>query len=128
MATPSEELRTHLDSANLFAGYTFRFNRWYDSDIAAGGRHAVIRREGGGAVDPAIGRPDLRVLLVGGFNEAQDIEADAIAIESFLLQNHSSGGIMQFQLLTDIIGPIFLENDRPVFELNIRALESRGDE
>jgi hypothetical protein len=128
MATPAEELKTHLDSANLLAGFNFRFFRWYDSDIVAGGRHAVIRPDGGGAVDPAIGRPDLRILLVGGFNEAQDIEANAQAIKSFLLQNPSSGDIMQFQLLTDIIGPIFLENDRPVFELNIRALESRGDE
>jgi hypothetical protein len=68
------------------------------------------------------------MLLVGGKNEAQAIEVNAQAIKSFLLQNPSSGDIMQFVLLSDIIGPTFLENDRPVFELNIRALQSRGDE
>lgn len=128
MATAAEELRTHLDAASLLAGYTFRFYRWTDSDITAGARLAVIRGEGGGLVDPAIGRPDVRLLLVGGKKETQAIEANAEAIKSYLLQNPGSGDIMQFQLLTDIIGPTFLENDRPVFELNIRALQSRGDE
>jgi hypothetical protein len=128
MATPAEVLRAHLDTASLLAGFTFRFFRWNDAGIAAGGRHAVIRPEGGGQVDPAIGRPDLRLLLVGGKNETQAIEVNAQAIKSFLLQNPSSGDIMQFILLSDIIGPTFLENDRPVFELNIRALQSRGDE
>lgn len=123
-----ETIEQVLQAANLTDGYEFKWYRWVDSDLRNNRQKLmVLRPEGGGESDDLVGHPDYRLILIGEPNDPVVPHDRADSIKSHLRGLGAADEIMQFQILSDILGPLYLENDRPVFEVNIRALQSRSD-
>jgi hypothetical protein len=123
-----ETIEQVLLDANLTDGYEFKWYRWHDDDLKdKRTRLVTLRPESGGVADNLIGHPDYRIILIGQANDPVEPHDRAEAIKEHLLSLGAVDKIMQFQILADILGPSYLEDDRPVFELNIRVLQSRSD-
>ncbi len=115
---------------DLSVGYNVKFWRWFDDDLSKVDPILVIRPAGGGESDPFLGRPDIAIQIVGQSNNRDIVDSDQRIqdIKTRLIKHPSRDDIIQFQILTDILPVVYLNNDRPVFELNVRALQTRSDE
>lgn len=133
-----DTIRAHLEDSTLDGpsgvdltdGYTVKFWRWFDDDLTKTDPILVIRPAGGGPSDPDLGNPDVVIQIVGQSNN-RDIVAEEKRIQDIktrMIKHPKRDDIIQFQILTDILPVVYLENDRPFFELNVRALQTRSDE
>ena len=115
------DVRDHLQGQDLLDGLQVQFYRWTDAD---GTPTFVIRRAGtGGASDHLVQRPDIRLILVTG--SASDVRAGEVRMHNilrYLRGAYSSASVLNYQPMSGVIGPNYLENGRGVFELNIRCL------
>lgn len=123
-------IEDYLTAAGLTTGYTIKWYRWDDADLGnPKEKFFVLKQDGGGAVTPYFSRPAYRILLVGGKKENPSDGGNlSEQIITQFMENHTTGEIMQFQVLSDKIGPLFIENDRPIWEVNFTALTNRSDD
>ena len=125
-----QTIEDYLADHSLIDGYLLRWYRWYDSDLSeTNDPFMVLKQDGGGEVNVWVARPFFRIQLVGRKSQdPREISGHIELIRDTLLTDHKTGEIIQFQVLSDIIGPTFIENDRPVFELGFTALTTRNNE
>lgn len=123
-----EDIEAYIVDRNLDSGYILKLFRWNDADRESKrDKFLVIRQDGGGLVDRDMGRPFFQILLIGGDNEdPNNGYSRAELIRDTMIEDYKTGCIIQFQFTSDIIGPLFASNNRPIYEINFTALTSRG--
>lgn len=120
-----ERVSSHLSAAGLLTGYDVLYFKWTDERINQNTPFILFRMAGTSGVDnQCVQYPDVRILLVG--NPTTVLEADARAYDihrHFRTQFESAdNSVKYFEPLGQVIGPLYLENDRPVLEINVRCL------
>ncbi len=123
-----ETTEAHLSAGNLLDGYSVLYFRWSDDDLNRENEPFVtFRSSGGGLTDPVggVAYPDIQIFVVGTVSTQVDTNRRAHEIRDYLIDNHRSGDVLNFQSLSDVIGPLFLNQNRPAYEINIRATSTR---
>lgn len=122
------DIKQYLIDHSLDDGYKLKLYRWNDADLdKKSDTFMVLRPRGGGVIDRDIGREFYSVVIVGGANEDPDLgDSRSQLIRDTMITNYNTNDVIQFQFNTNVQGPFYIDNDRPVYEINFIALTSRG--
>lgn len=118
-----ERVSAHLSDAGLLTGYDVLYFKWTDEREAQNTPFVLFRMAGTSGVDnQCVQYPDVRILLVGTPTTAVDTDSDAYSLHRYFRTDFEGSGTTYFEPLGQVIGPTYLENGRPVFEINVRCL------
>ena len=122
MTYPVERLRNHLDAASLLTGYTVKYDRWSDSDLASKDSFVVFRLAGTGG-DSAfdIQQPDIRVIIVAVPEVAQTARNTAWKIIEYLRKSYSDSNAWLYEPIGFPQGPSEMSDGRVVWEVTVRV-------
>lgn len=123
-----DDLETLVYSSGLFAGYehsAFGINDG-SSSFRDADNWTAFKVEGGGAIDPIYGEPNIRLWIGGSRSGQKDRYDKANSIIDFLNANPKSGAIIHILVQSDIRGAFSLEGDRSYFQIDLRLTQSRG--
>jgi hypothetical protein len=122
MSVLLEAVRDHLTAApSVLTGYVIRFFRWTDADLNGTQKVVLFRRGGTGEGDYTLDVSDVLIRLIVPPEQAKAGEAKAREIEQRFYAAPEGGSIVHVQPLGAIIGPVYLQNDRAMFDLNVRV-------
>lgn len=114
-----------LSGRGFLVGYEIKYYRWEDSDVEGNTPFVLFRQEGtgggGGTSDVHLQQTDITIRLVD--NSAGATAADD-AMNTILRHFRLSSvpaGVIKYQPITNVVGPMYLENGRPMFELVVRV-------
>lgn len=118
-ATLLQAMSTYL--ASEINGYTVKYYKWTDQDLAGSGEFVVFRMVQSGNSNNLISRPVMLIQVVA--NPATVTAADAVIhnVHDALLANDAPTGMVKVNPVGRPMGPYYLENGRAVFELNVRC-------
>lgn len=121
-ATLLQRVSAHLGS--LTSGYTLRYFRWTDDNDQE--PTLLFRMAGtqGALSDFSVQYPDVSVVLIG---TARTVVADSERcreILQYVRDNFALDGGLNIEPLSAVSGPFYLENGRPWFQMEFRALVS----
>lgn len=112
-----------VTAASLNAGYTIKYFRWTDADVAGTTPFMLFRRPGtAGDSNVLLQKQDAMIQLVGLPTTVVDGDARMQSILRLFRQPTSQAGVVRFMPMGAVVGPLFLENGRPVWELTVRVL------
>ena len=124
MSDPLAQLSAHV--ADLITAYAIRFHRWTDSDQNGTGQLVLFRLSGTGASDHLISGRDVLVRML--CSPAQ-VEAGRLVMERIqrrLFTEFEGQGAFLFYPIGEIMGPMYLQNERAIFDLNVRVMSDQG--
>lgn len=123
-----QDISQYLKDNNLIDGYIYKLFRWNDADLNnPTDKLMMLKQDGGGVVDRDVGRPFFNILIIGGKSEDPETGySRAELIRDTMINDFTTGNVRLFSFINDIVGPLFIENDRPTYEVNFTALTSRG--
>lgn len=122
MITHLKRVRAFLElSPNLITGYKVKYFKWTDKDGKGKQPLCVLRTSGSGASTSNMQMVDTSVQLIGLPTTIKSTDDKMEAILARVRAQKSVTGVVKFEALGTVMGPRFLENGRPVFDLNIRA-------
>lgn len=114
--------RDHVNDAGLLAPYEDLYFRWSDSDVGGNTPFILFRFPGSnGPSSILLQQRDVLIVLVDTKGESERGHDRISAIERLFRQGGIQPGIRRFEVLGGLNGPLYLENDRPVWQLNIRC-------
>ena len=117
-----EKVAQHLTDAGLLTGLAVKYYRWTDADERGSANFIVFRMSGtAGARDATLQQPDVRILLCATAKEVKAGNDKADAIFSNFAGTTTIAGVVKFEPLATVIGPMYLDNGRAVFEINVRC-------
>jgi len=124
-----QRIQGHLDAEGLLAGYDTLYFRWTDEQVN-GNTPFILFRAAGSAGDDnyVVQYPDVRIILVANPSGAVAGDARMREIIRFFRADDgyritgASGEVLSVAPIGPVIGPLYLENDRPIWELNVRCL------
>lgn len=111
-----------LTDNNLTTGYGLRYHRWYDDDVNGNTPICLIRVTGAGQSDTFKQEYDVTITLLA--SDATKVEAlgdDMQAIVQAMRGTTTVTGVIKFEMLGNQQGPFYLENDRPLYQINVRV-------
>ena len=115
-------VRTHLDADNRLTGLNVRFNRWSDEIENGAGGFILMRMGGGfGPTNRLVKSPDVRLLIVCDATEVATEQDRIWSMADYLREPGAPAGVIKFAVLGNPVGPMYMENGRGVFELNVRV-------
>lgn len=115
-------VKEHLDAGNLLTGYAVKYFRYSDADTNERGEFVLLRPAGtSGESDFIVQTPDVQIVLVAQPEGILTGDAKMLEILRYLRNNFDSASVLGFEPIGPVIGPRYLENGRPVFELNVRC-------
>lgn len=124
-----QEFLEWLEGYSSLSGYVPSRGMWVESESTATKRFLGIHNSGGRAPDTDFVRyPEIRLLVVGRRNERQytggilEVENFASGIIDHAIETFQGGCIVQIRPMAEMIGPLFTEHDRPVYELNFELI------
>lgn len=122
-----ERFRAHLDAGNLLDGYQVKFYRWSDQDLNGNGQLILFRMpgtEGDGA--HVIQRPDVEITILCDPAQVEAGDRRMLQILQYLRANFdadtSFGRMFSLWPIGVYTGPVYLENNRAMFRLVVRAV------
>lgn len=117
-----ERISGFLQDQGLIDGFGVKYYRWMSSDVGSSGNFIVLRSEAGsGQSDVYLQRIPVRMILVGEANDIVGLDTLTRSIQRLLRTGAKPDGIVKLEPTSEPVGPMFLENDRPVFEINFTA-------
>lgn len=117
-----ERTKQFLDDLGLIDEYQARFHRWYDDDVNGNTAIVLFRKTGDGVSDVFKQEYDVTItLLASDATKIIDVGNDAQAIVQAIRGTGSTSGVVKFQMLGNQQGPFYLENDRPLYQINVRV-------
>jgi len=117
-----EKIATHLRMAGLLDGIETKYYRCVDEDMKGSTNIAVFRMAGGGGPrNSVVQQPDVKVILYANAKDIIDMNGKADAIFKYFGGLTAPEGVLKLEPLAAVMGPYFAENNRPVFEINIRC-------
>ena len=120
-----ERFRAHLDAGDMLDGYDVRFYRWSDQDLNGSGQLVLFRMpgtEGDGA--HVIQRPDMEISILCDPSQVKTGDERMLAIVQYLRANFTTTGIINLWPVGAYTGPTYLQNNRALFRLVVRAVTS----
>lgn len=115
-------VRTWLDADGLLDDYAVRFNRWTDEIEGGSGEFVLLRMSSGsGENDALVISPDVRLIIVASPEKVIEAQDRIWQISDYMRQPGAPEGVIKFAVLANPMGPMYLENGRGVFELNVRV-------
>ena len=122
-ATLLERVKTHIDAASLNAGYAVRYFRWTDAYVAGSTPFILYRQSGSGASDILLQDTRVSIILVGTPTTVVATDTRAQEILRYVRGSTvSTEGAVRFDPVGTVMGPMYLENGRPMFEVTVRVL------
>lgn len=122
-----QRLQTHLDGAGLLSGYQVRFYRWSDQDLNGSGQVILFRMpgtEGDGA--HVIQRPDMEISILCDPDQVKAGDERMLQILQYIRANfdvdNAFGRMFSLWPIGVYTGPTYLENNRALFRLVVRAV------
>ena len=110
-----------ITAAGLMAGYTEKYFKWTDSDINGKNPFIVLRQSGSGISNILLQQTDVLIQLS---QVPTAIEAGDLRMKDILLLFRGqtvSTDIVRFDPIGTVLGPFYLENGRPIWELTVRC-------
>ena len=126
MSDPLAQISTHI--ADLTAGYAIRFHRWTDADQAGEGQLVLFRLSGTGASDYVT---SVRDVLIRMLCSPASVEAGRLIMERVqrrLFDEYKGGGAFLYLPMGELLGPMYLQNERAIFDLNVRVMSDQTSE
>lgn len=114
-------VKDYVDSANLLAGYEVKFFQWTDADVAGNTPFVLFRQSGTGNSDMLVQQINVSIILVATPTTALSADERAQAIARLFRVAGSHDGLVRFDTQGGKMGPSYLENGRPVFEIVVRV-------
>lgn len=117
-----ENIANHLTDAGLLTGLDKKFYRWTDADLNGSADFIVFRMAGtAGARDATLQQPDVRILLCVMPANVKLGNQKADAIFANFAGTSTATGVVKFEPLATVSSPMYLDNGRAVFEINVRC-------
>lgn len=116
-----ERVSAHLNFLDLEDGFTVKFHRWSDKDIEGNDPFIVYRQDGDGGSNVLLQQIDVLIQLSVN---PQDFNAGDTRMQQIVDAFRDSSvttGIIRFDIIGAVSGPIYLENGRPLWELVVRC-------
>jgi hypothetical protein len=108
---------------DLTSGYLIRKFRWIDSDVQGKAPFMLFRGSGtGGQSDSIIQYPDVSIILVDLPTAIVTADERMKDIMVRLREPSAVPGLVRIDPLTQVQGPTFFENDRPMFTVTVRCI------
>lgn len=124
MSTPLEDFRAYLEQYDT-TGYSFALGRWTETSDNAGTRYIVLRQYGARRPILSMRFVGVQVLIVGKRDDQSGTSAVsqfANGLHDFVQQQKTGCSVVAVNTVTDVVGPSFTEENRPVFELNFEMM------
>lgn len=124
MSSPLDDFRAYLSQHDT-TGFTFAKGRWTETANTANTRYIVLRQSGSRRPVLNLRYIGVQVLIVGKREEGATmgaVEAFANGLNSFVQQRKTGCSIVAVSTLTDVVGPSFTQENRPVYELNFEMM------
>lgn len=118
-----EKVRDHINAAALLTGYAAKYFRWTDADVQGTTPFILFRRPGsGGDSNILLQQTDVLIQLVGTPTTVVAGDARMQSILRLFRGSTSQTGVVRFDPIGPVRGPLYLENGRPVWELLVRVM------
>lgn len=117
------KVKNHIvDDGGLLSGYAVKYYRWSDKDLNGSGSVALFRMTGtSGRVNHEVQLHDVSLFLLAAPALVTQADADMLAVLQYLRADYADTGVFAFHPLAGYTGPVYLENDRAMFEMVIRC-------
>lgn len=129
MSQLSDDIIQYLTDSGLFTGYTFQWGRWDERDADPQGQYVVIIPSGGPSAKPWFREPRYNIFIIGGRNEGymggNNVGEVANSLIEYIRDNITSGCHAFLEAVNEPIGPTFTEENRPVYQINVRTFTKR---
>lgn len=116
-----QSVRDHILDAGLTAGYDVRFFRWTDQDAEGNSPLILFRIGGSGESNVVVQQTDVAIVLLDNPTGVVTGDARMTDILKLFRTSPTRVGILRFLPLGTKLGPFYLENGRPVWELTVRV-------
>lgn len=117
-----ERTRDFLVATGLIDSYQHRFHRWIDADIEQNTPVVVFRKTGDGPSDVFKQESDVTITILE--DSPTKVQALGVTVQDIVRKFRSSdtiAGVIKFELLSSQQGPFYLENERPLYQINVRV-------
>lgn len=117
-------LSGYLTGLNLLAGYTPKYYRWSDEDLAGGSQIILFRVSGSGTNDNLLQQIDVMLVMVANENAQQTGNERMRQICQALRGEGAPSGMAKVNPLGSVMGPYPMDHGRVAFELTVRCFVS----
>lgn len=130
MSQLSDDIIQYLTDSNLLSGYGFQWGQWDESYADPQSRYVAIIPNGGASAKPWFREPRYSIYLIGGRKESfmgdvASVGEVANSLIEYIRDNISSDCHAFIEAVNEPIGPTFTEEQRPVFQINVRTFTKR---
>ena len=113
----------HLQPSGLLSGYTVKYHRWTDEDVASGGEVIVFRMgPSQGSTSHVVQRNDVEINMLCSPGASDEGNSRMLAIVQYLRDNYEGAGVFNIVPVGSFVGPTFLQNKRTVYELLVTCM------
>lgn len=121
-ATLLQRVSAHLAAANLLDGYDVKYFRYTDANTQ--GPLVMFRMAGseGSETDFTVQYPDITMVMVATPTTAVSASERMRQILQYLRRDFQGDGLLYIEPLSAVMGPYYMEDGRPWFQLEIRVI------
>jgi hypothetical protein len=123
MSDPLIQLSAHL--ADLTDGYLVRFHRWSDAEMNGDGQLVLFRLAGTGSSDFLISSRDVLIRMLCSPSQVEAGRAVIQRMQRRLYTVFEGEGAFLFYPMGEVLGPMYLQNNRAIFDLNVRVMSDQ---
>lgn len=110
-----------VDAAGLSAGYVTRYWRWLDQDLEQNTPAIVYRIAGSAGANSLLQQTDVLILLIDMPEKAFAASEVMADIRKLMRGPTTPAGTVRIEPVGIEQGPMYLENGRPWWQLNVRV-------
>lgn len=125
MATsPLDDFRAYLSQHDT-TGYSWAQGRWTETSSTANTRYIVLKQFPARRPTLSLRYIGVQVLIVGRRDEGaglSEVNRFANGFHDFVQQRRTGCSIVAVNTITDVVGPTFTSEGRPVFEINFEMM------
>ena len=124
MSAPLDDFRAYLEQHDT-TGYSFALGRWTETANNADTRYIVLRQFGARRPILSMRFIGIQVLIVGKRDDHQGVSyvsQFANGLHDFVQQRKTGCSVVAVNTVTDVVGPSYTAEGRPVFELNFEMM------
>lgn len=116
-----DRVSAFVAAAGYETGLSVKYHRWSDKDFDNKGGFICYRRTGDGGSNVLLQQTDIDIVLVKGPRSVQTGDDLMASILKLFRGSTTTAGVIRFDPVGTVRGPIRLENGRPLWELTVRC-------
>lgn len=124
MSTPLDDFKAYLEQHDT-TGWTWALGRWVETKDTAATRFIVLRQFPARRPRLSMRFIGIQVLIVGKRDEGTglaEVNKFANGLHDFILQRKTGCSVVAVNTTTDVVGPSYTTEDRPIFEINFEMM------